>query len=203
MILQQSIHEIKRIIEPLLGRRAWDASIGHGSFITVEFGNQPIDDKTRSEWHLWIYCCAWYISDGDTLISACNDQREKMQGAIELIRLLSQLAAVSKVREASIAETQVYKEVHADSRSTATSKFASAVEFRKKSINGLTLNNIELILPSLETKFHFEEHLTLHTFPTYTDDSYAQQWMLFTPEDMVLVIGPGNEWSYRRTTSTD
>ncbi len=51
-----------------------------------------------------------------------------------IIRLLSKLAAVSKMREASIAETQVYFLVHADLRSTATSKFAIAVELRKKSI---------------------------------------------------------------------
>ncbi len=48
-------------------------------------------------------------------------------------RLLSKLAAVSKVRGASIAKTQMYKKVHADLRSAATSKFASAVEFGEKS----------------------------------------------------------------------
>ncbi len=64
-------------------------------------------------------------------------------------RLLSKLAAVSKMREASIAKTKVYTEVHADLRAKlnyqmskphlcslaqpATSKFASAVEFGEKS----------------------------------------------------------------------
>ncbi len=50
------------------------------------------------------------------------------------IRLFSKLAALCKVRGASIAKTQVYNKVHADLRSAATSKFANAVEFRKKSI---------------------------------------------------------------------
>ncbi len=48
-------------------------------------------------------------------------------------RPLSELAAVSKMREARIVKTQVYFWVHADLRSAATSEFASAVEFRKRS----------------------------------------------------------------------
>ncbi len=67
------------------------------------------------------------------------------------IRPLSELAAVSKMREASIAKTQVYTEVHADLRAKlslqmskphlcslaqpATSEFASAVEFGERSID--------------------------------------------------------------------
>jgi uroporphyrinogen decarboxylase len=47
-------------------------------------------------------------------------------------KLLLKLAYVNEMREASIAETQVYSNVHADSRSTATSKFDTEVEFPKK-----------------------------------------------------------------------
>ena len=152
MMLQNDLNIVRKIVEPLLGRKAWGASLGHGSFITVEFGVQPIDDRKRSEWHLWVYCCAWYISDEGTLLAACEDHAEKMRTAIELI-------------------------------------------------NGLTLTNIELILPGLETKFHFGDRLALHTFPMYTDDNDAEQWMLFTPDDKVLVIGPSNNWAYESAFS--
>ncbi len=60
-------------------------------------------------------------------------QRLRISLAGSSNRPLSELAAVSKMREASIAETQVYKEVHADLRSAETSEFASAVELRKRS----------------------------------------------------------------------
>ncbi len=49
------------------------------------------------------------------------------------IRLLSKLAYVSEVREASIGEPETYSNVLEDSRSTATSKFATEVEFGEKS----------------------------------------------------------------------
>jgi tRNA pseudouridine32 synthase/23S rRNA pseudouridine746 synthase/23S rRNA pseudouridine1911/1915/1917 synthase len=68
-------------------------------------------------------------------------------GADNSNRLLSKLAYVNEMREASIAETQVYSNVHADSRSTATSKFGTEVEFPKKSNTPLHLHAYSVEIP--------------------------------------------------------
>ena len=70
---------------PLLGRPAWQVRKGHGSFLTMEFGDPHLEVRApspaamesseavrklaakrivtvRGAWHLWIYCCHWKIT---------------------------------------------------------------------------------------------------------------------------------------------
>lgn len=67
--------EIAQAFEPILGRPAWQVKKGHGSFLTLEFGEpslvfwKPREHRRsrnlrviiRGDWHLWIYCCNWDI----------------------------------------------------------------------------------------------------------------------------------------------
>lgn len=86
MITQSDIKTINKIIHPLLEMKAWGVSLGEGSFITIEFGNKiPIIGKNtrqHGEWHLWIYCCAWFIEKDGKILAASEDPKEKMNLAI-------------------------------------------------------------------------------------------------------------------------
>ena len=73
------IDKIQAIINPLLGQKAWGVSLGHGSFLTLEFG-QPLplkeqDGRIYGEWHLWVYCCSWRLEEGNKILTACEDER--------------------------------------------------------------------------------------------------------------------------------
>jgi len=73
---------IQDAFAPLIGLPCWNVKPGHGSFVTLEFGNPRIEFRepreakhTRSvkvkkmyarrgvtlhgDWYLWIYCCYW------------------------------------------------------------------------------------------------------------------------------------------------
>ncbi len=58
-----------------------------------------------------------------------------------------------------------------------------------------SLLSVEFTPPSWETTFTFEKGLVLRLFPIYTTE--CDHWRLRTPDDNVLVIGPGTHWSYR------
>src|SRR5215213_6024148 len=86
---------LRRAFAPLIGLAAWSVRIGHGSFLTLEFGTphlsvrEPIvakpgaSEKVRKalarrrvrpvgEWHLWIYCWHWRVwSEGAEI--ACSE----------------------------------------------------------------------------------------------------------------------------------
>jgi hypothetical protein len=62
-------------------------------------------------------------------------------------------------------------------------------------IAGTTLTKYEILNASLDTKFYFDDSITLTLFNISTDDE--EQWMLFTPDKKVLVIGPADTWTYR------
>ena len=82
---------------PLIGRLAWGVHQGYGSFLTLEFGEPRLEisepNKRRSqrlvtvrgEWHLWIYCCGWDITqDGDRLAYYESDESSIRQATAQL-----------------------------------------------------------------------------------------------------------------------
>lgn len=83
---------IDRIFQPIYGLPCWNVKHGWGSFLTLEFGEPHLEiaeprelDETastlarglfrrrritlRGVWHLWIYCCDWYLYTTDQLIA--------------------------------------------------------------------------------------------------------------------------------------
>ena len=70
--------QIADAFRPILGLHAWQVKKGHGSFLTLEFGDPHfvIDEPTAhrpnrriativGDWSLFIYCCGWTITQGD------------------------------------------------------------------------------------------------------------------------------------------
>lgn len=88
--LEMDAVEFDRLWSPIHDYPAWGVKQGHGSFLTLEFGQpelrirEPVvappdaSAKTRARcarrlvtvtgyWHLWIYCCNWQITLNGTL----------------------------------------------------------------------------------------------------------------------------------------
>ena len=65
-------------IEPILGLRAWGASLGIGSFITFEFGPPRVPEWLRpsGDYQVWIYWSAWRLETEQSVVVACEDPRE-------------------------------------------------------------------------------------------------------------------------------
>ncbi|NET57600.1 MAG: hypothetical protein F6K47_15995 [Symploca sp. SIO2E6] len=85
-ITQTDISKVQTLIKPIISHKAWGASLGVGSFITLEFGN-PLPSskerqKTHGEWHLWIYCCAWRIEEGNEVLASSEDPRAKIESSM-------------------------------------------------------------------------------------------------------------------------
>lgn len=79
---------IAKAFSPLAPLPCWGVNRGHGSFLNFEFGEpslvvrEPIVTRpgvgarvrrtlarrgvhVRGQWHLWIYCCAWRVTEGE------------------------------------------------------------------------------------------------------------------------------------------
>ncbi len=76
--------EIDRLFLPLIGQKAWGASVGHGSFVTIEFGRKRLyHHHYHGEWHLWLYLCQWDLRSNDRLLAHSESKRKLMQLAID------------------------------------------------------------------------------------------------------------------------
>jgi hypothetical protein len=86
---ENDIAEIDRIIKPLLGQRPWEVDLGVGSFITMQFGRllppEGVRKKSRGEWYLWVYCCAWRLERGQEVLAASQDPRPTLRLALRPI----------------------------------------------------------------------------------------------------------------------
>lgn len=77
---------ITNLFKRLVGLASFNVELGHGSFITFDFGKKILRQrKTHSgeirtfcfgEWHLWIYMCAWRIDKNQKPFVGSNDTRE-------------------------------------------------------------------------------------------------------------------------------
>jgi hypothetical protein len=95
-LTKTDLYEIQATVAPLLRHKAWNVSLGVGSFITLEFG-EPLplgeqDKRIHGEWHLWVYMCAWRLEKNNEFIAGCEDPRDQL---IEDVKLMEGLAIKS------------------------------------------------------------------------------------------------------------
>lgn len=90
------MHPISEGFGPLLGLPCWLTRLGHGSFVTIEFGQPVLDIREprlapvdidgatptsmqrsayiHGQWHLWLYLCRWSVAlDGTQLAHSESD----------------------------------------------------------------------------------------------------------------------------------
>lgn len=80
----------------MIGLPAWNAMQGHGSFLTLEFGEPSLkvhEWHSRSmglrrsayvsgRWHLWIYCCHWRLRQDGTQAAWSEDPDDVIGRAV-------------------------------------------------------------------------------------------------------------------------
>lgn len=75
-----------QIVSDLQGKTPWGVQLGHGSFLTMEFGKArekgPSEKVEHGEWHLWLFMCNWRIESQGQVIAGSDDAREKIQEAL-------------------------------------------------------------------------------------------------------------------------
>jgi len=67
---------INQYFEPLLHSRPRKAKVGHGSFLTFEFGRRVKEHgHVHGEWHLWIYQSTWELLHGNRQLANSDSER--------------------------------------------------------------------------------------------------------------------------------
>jgi hypothetical protein len=74
------------LFNKIIGTKPTRITLGHGSFLTFDFGRDIKEQiKTRAgglkticfgEWHLWVYMCAWRIDKNNKPFIGSNDARD-------------------------------------------------------------------------------------------------------------------------------
>lgn len=79
--------QIRALLAPLIGQAAWGCRLGHGSFVTLEFGDpQPSTGKViHGAWHVWVYGCAWRIERDHEVVAGSDDERDVMDAAAKAL----------------------------------------------------------------------------------------------------------------------
>lgn len=82
----------KKLFSEIIGLEARNAQLGHGSFITIDFGKniiikgkKPSNDFERGEWHLWVYMCTWRLEQNGEPIIGAGDERDTLRLKIPLL----------------------------------------------------------------------------------------------------------------------
>ncbi len=102
------VHPIKSAFDPLFGSPSWSVRKGHGSFVTMEFGDPELtieEERQRvlridgveprtvmarhtmvhGAWHLWIYCCLWRLEIDGVEIADCESDDVTIARALGIL----------------------------------------------------------------------------------------------------------------------
>jgi hypothetical protein len=81
--------EIETLFQPLVGKKAWGAKIGWGSFVTIEFGPKRLQHHHyHGDWHLWLYQCDWALQSKTHELANSESKRGLMHAAIDNLNRL-------------------------------------------------------------------------------------------------------------------
>lgn len=90
--MEEKLARLNKIIETMLGQKAWGVSLGIGSFLTFEFGNPvPSEKKVHGEFHVWIQNCSWRIQQLGKVLACSEDERSRIIDSVKCLENLSLL----------------------------------------------------------------------------------------------------------------
>jgi hypothetical protein len=167
------VNPLLSAFSPILGLPSWLVAKGHGSFVTLQFGEpqlvireprmQPlfIDGgpsrartrfvHIRGQWHLWIYCCEWSLTLNGVQIAHCESDDVTIARALRVL-------------------------------------------------NGQALTSVESSSADGSSTFAFDLGCVLRTHPapkgTYSEKP-VEQWMLFQPSGDVLTVRGDGQYLVR------
>jgi hypothetical protein len=82
---------IQERLKGWLGHRPSSISLGVGSNVTIDFGEQltvqatPTQTYVRGEWQLWVQHSCWRIEARNKVIAGSDDDRERLERALRYI----------------------------------------------------------------------------------------------------------------------
>lgn len=102
-----NLRHLADAFSPVYGLPCWQVRSGHGSFITLEFGEPslsireprelatPVSERVRrrlarrrvtvrGQWHLWIYCCDWAVTVDDAVVGDSASDESINRAVVEL-----------------------------------------------------------------------------------------------------------------------
>jgi hypothetical protein len=75
-MMKTSETNINQYFAPLLHKCPWKVKLGHGSFLTFEFGRRVKDrGHVHGEWHLWVYQSNWELLHGSRQLANSDSDR--------------------------------------------------------------------------------------------------------------------------------
>jgi hypothetical protein len=91
--------QLEKRFEPIVNLPAWNVQLGHGSFLTFEFGSPNLhvgeprwirgEQRRRvsicGEWHFWVYCCCWEIRKVSEILANNESSRTDMSAAARFL----------------------------------------------------------------------------------------------------------------------
>ena len=97
----ETLPPLSELCKGLFGQPCWNVRQGHGSFLTLEFGQPRLEVREPLEapgasprvrqllarrqvtvgggWHLWIYCCGWRLSQNGEDLAWWSSVEEKVE----------------------------------------------------------------------------------------------------------------------------
>jgi hypothetical protein len=90
---------LSQLFDPIVNLPAWNVQLGHGSFLTFEFGSPSLHvgephriqgERRRrvsicGEWHFWVYCCRWEIRKTSEILANSESSRTDMSAAAQFL----------------------------------------------------------------------------------------------------------------------
>jgi hypothetical protein len=77
-----------------VGEKARNVKLGHGSFITIDFGketivevlmNKGLSRSVRGEWHLWVMMSAWRLNQNKEPILGSGDEKDVVNQKLPIL----------------------------------------------------------------------------------------------------------------------
>lgn len=84
----------EQLLSQIIGMRITRSKLGYGSFITMDWGNDIVEElkakhgiekQVFGEWYLWVYMCAWRLEKNGYPIIGAGDERDTIQSKIPLL----------------------------------------------------------------------------------------------------------------------
>jgi len=83
--VMESWDDVVASLTAAYGLKAWGTRLGHGSFLTVEFG-EPERDGKHGSYHLAIEMAPWRLEDADAmLVGAEDDNRAEVEEKVKVL----------------------------------------------------------------------------------------------------------------------
>ena len=89
-----AVGQARRVLAGIVGLAPWRAQLGHGSFVTLEFGREVVLGPTsaRGEWSLWVYGASWKLLVGNQEVADFEGMRATLAAAIKRLNRLQVLS---------------------------------------------------------------------------------------------------------------